>query len=115
MSLCGNGVAQVGANQRTLDDLSEAVRNIHVADLQLADGPAVGPGTCAQYSSFCFAFRGNRFQHIGTGWHVLGCKRPAGKWLIHMKSLPARIKLIVVTLATQELPNVFNRHIHGAF
>ena len=43
----GHGVAQVGADERALDDFSEAVGNVDVAILELGDGPDVGVGDAA--------------------------------------------------------------------
>jgi len=110
MRVRGYGVAEVGPNERALNDFAEAVGDVHVSDLEFIDGPHIGSAN----TSFGFALGDNGFGHVGPRGHVLRGERAAGKGLFDVQRLPASLELIAVALVAQILPHVFERHVHRA-
>ena len=106
--MCCDSVAEIGPDQRALDDLAKAVGDIDISNLQLTDGPHI----VSANSSLRFALGSNGLSHVRACRHVLRSECTAGKWLLNMKSLPARIKLILIAVRAQKVPKVFNGHVH---
>src|SRR6202000_264273 len=106
----GNAVAQVGTDQRSVNDLSHAVCDVHVPNLQFIDRPAVVKAN----PSFGFAFSSNGLFHVCPEWHVLRSERPPSKRLFDMKSLPVSLELIAVAVLTQIVPHILDRYIQSA-
>src|ERR1700677_4410652 len=97
MGVRSNPVSQVGTNQRALNDLSKAIGDIHVSNLQFIDRPAI----VSTDASLRLTLRRDGLGHVRARRHVLRRERPAGKGLLDVQSLPVPFKLIGVTLTAQ--------------
>ena len=86
----GDAVAQVRANQRSINDLAHTIGYVNIADLQLVDRPAI----IVADASLGFAFGGDRFRHVSAQRHVLRGERPARKGLLNVQRLPVTLELV---------------------
>ncbi len=106
----GDPAAQVGSDQRALDDLAVAVGDHRIAHLEFIDDPAIG----AADATFRLAFGGHRGCHIGTLRHELRGERASGEGLLDVQCLPAAFELVDVAVAAQVVPDVFDGNVERA-
>ncbi len=108
----GDAVAQVGADEGAIGDLAIAVGDVDVTDAELVDGPAivVAPGDAA----LGLALGGEGPDHVRAAGHVLRGEGAAGEGRVRVEGLPITLELVVIALAAEVVPDVFDGDVQGA-